>query len=169
MTTKKNRQVVNVFIEISKGCCVKYEYDEKTGRLFVDRFLYSSMHYPFNYGFVPETLSEDGDPIDVLVLTLGEVLPGTFLPTRIVGMLETEDEKGRDIKLIGVPIESVDPESHKVQNLLDLTQPTKERIAHFFEYYKSLEKGKWVKIKKWYGKKEALDYLKKGRENQTST
>lgn len=150
-----------VFIEISSGSSIKYEFDEKTGRLMVDRFLHTSMHYPFNYGFIPETESEDGDPLDVLVLTLKEILPGTVLPVRIIGMLETNDEKGLDMKLVGVPADSVDPESCKVQNLLDLTQATKDRIVHFFEYYKSLEIGKWVKVKKWHGKKDTLQYLLK--------
>lgn len=155
----KDRQTVDVFIEISVDSSVKYEFNEKEGRLVVDRFLFTSMHYPFNYGFIPKTVSEDGDPLDVLVLTIKQVLPGTILPTRIIGMLETEDEKGLDMKLVGVPADFVDPESFKVQNLLDLTQPTKERIAHFFEYYKSLEKDKWTKVKKWHGKEETLRYL----------
>lgn len=163
---KKNNQVVNVFIEISIGSSIKYEFDKKTHRLIVDRFLHTSMHYPFNYGFIPNTMSEDGDPLDVLVLTLEEILPGSILPTRIVGMLETEDEEGRDMKLIGVPTESVDPESYKIQNVLDLTQPTKERICHFFEFYKSLERGKWVKVKQWHGKEGALSYLQKSFVNK---
>jgi len=153
--------LINVLIEISIGSSIKYEYDEKTGRLIVDRFLHTSMHYPFNYGFIPRTISEDGDPVDVLVLTLESIYPGTILPTRIIGMLATEDEHGRDIKLVGVPNDSIDPESYKIQNILDLSQPTKDRIVHFFEYYKSLEKGKWVKIKKWHGKDEAVNYLQK--------
>lgn len=156
-----NNYVVDVLIEISKGSCIKYEYDQKTGRLKVNRFLHTSMHYPFNYGFVSQTLADDGDPVDVLVLTLEEILPGTILPTRIVGMLETKDEAGEDEKLIGVPADSVDPESYRIQNLSDLTPATKERISHFFEYYKSLEKGKWVKVKKWYGKEDAHKYLEK--------
>lgn len=163
-TNKENPAVINVYIEISVGGSVKYEYDEKTKQLKVDRFLFTSMYYPFNYGFIPGTLSEDGDPVDVLVLTIKELLPGTILPTRIIGMLETEDEGGKDMKLIGVPADSVDPESYKVQNLLDLMQPTKDRIAHFFEYYKSLEAGKWVKVKKWHSRQEALEYIKKSQK-----
>jgi len=161
---KNQNQIVNALIEISKGSSVKYEYDETTDRLVVDRFLHTSMYYPFNYGFIPKTLSEDGDPVDVLVLTLEAVFPGAILPTRIVGMLETEDEGGRDVKLIGVPIEKIEADSVKVQNVLDLYPSTKDRITHFFEYYKSLEKGKWVKIKKWSGKNEAIKYLKSASE-----
>lgn len=164
MTSQNHKSIVDVFIEITKGSSVKYEYDEKTGRLVVDRFLHTSMYYPFNYGFVPETLSEDGDPVDVLVLTLEPVLPGAILPTRIIGMLETEDEEGRDIKLIGVPTEKIEADSSKVHNVLDLYSSTKDRIAHFFEYYKSLERGKWVKVKKWSGKDEAVNYLKMASE-----
>ena len=160
MTNAKN-SIIDVFVEISIGKSIKYEFDRKRGRLVVDRFLHTSMHYPFNYGFIPNTQSEDNDPLDVLVLTLEEILPGTILPSRIVGMLETEDETGIDIKLIAVPADFVDPESYKVQDVLDLTQPTKDRIRHFFEYYKSLEKGKWVEVKKWHGKEKALEYLQK--------
>jgi len=164
MNNQKQKLNVDVLIEIAVDGSVKYEFDQKSGRLVVNRFLFTSMHYPFNYGFIPETLSEDGDPVDVLVLTLKQVQPGTILPTRIIGMLDTEDEEGEDIKLVGVPADSVDPESYKVHNLLDLTQPTKDRIAHFFEYYKSLEKGKWVKVKDWHGKEESLAYLEKCRQ-----
>lgn len=156
-----DKSAVNVLIEISVGSSVKYEYDEVSGRLVVDRFLFTSMYYPFNYGFIPGTMSEDRDPLDVLVLTLKEIIPGTILPTRIIGMLETEDEEGKDIKLIGVPADFVDPESYKVQDALKLLSPTKERIAHFFEYYKTLERGKWVKVGKWHGKSDALKYLEK--------
>lgn len=166
MNKTKNNNTVDVFIEISVGSSIKYEYDEKTGKLVVDRFLHTSMHYPFNYGFIPGTISEDKDPVDVLVLTLEGILPGTILPSRIVGMLETQDEMGTDMKLVAVPANSVDPESYKVQNVLDLTQPTKDRIAHFFEYYKTLEKGKWVKIKNWHGKNKALSYLLKCRKSK---
>lgn len=158
--TKENN-IVDVLIEISVGGSVKYEYDEKNKCLRVDRFLFTSMYYPFNYGFILGTSSEDNDPLDVLVLTLKEIQPGTILPTRIIGMLETEDEHGKDIKMMGVPADSVDPESYKVQDALKLLTPTRERISHFFEYYKSLEKGKWVKVGKWEGKEEALKYLKK--------
>lgn len=161
MDKKINNDVIEVFIEISKGSSVKYEYDKKRGRLVVDRFLHTSMYYPFNYGFIPETKGDDGDPIDVLVLTLEVVLPGAILPSRVIGMLETEDENGHDAKLIAVPLDNIDPEAKRIKDVLDLTRSTKDRIAHFFEYYKSLEKGKWVKVKKWHGKKEAMEYLEK--------
>lgn len=164
----KNNNIVDVLIEISVGGSVKYEYDEKNKRLRVDRFLFTSMYYPFNYGFILDTASEDNDPLDVLVLTLKEIQPGTVLPTRIIGMLETEDEHGKDIKMMGVPADSVDPESHKVQDALKLLTPTKERISHFFEYYKSLEKGKWVKVGKWSGKEEALKYLERCRQGKNN-
>lgn len=140
---------VSLFIEISKGGSVKDEFDEKSSRPVVNRFLPPSRDYPFNYGFVPETSSEDVDPNDALVLTSEPVLPGAILPTRIVGMLETNDEEGRDIKLIGVPPEKIKTDSSKVLNVLNLTHSAKDRIAHFFEYYKIPEKGEWVKVKKW--------------------
>jgi len=161
MVTKNQKLTVLAFIEISIESSIKYEYEEATGRLVVNRFLHTSMHYPFNYGFIPGTISEDKDPLDILVLTLKQILPGTYLPVRIIGMLETEDEQGKDIKMIGVPADSVDPESEKIQNLLNLSQLTKDRIGHFFEYYKSLEKDKWVKVKQWHGKDESLQYLEK--------
>lgn len=155
---------VEVFIEISAGSNIKYEYCPESKMLKVNRFLRTSMIYPFNYGFIPNTISEDGDPVDALVLTSEKILPGTIIPSKVIGVLETEDEKGKDCKIICVPSESIDPDSRYFDNLNDLTRPTKEKITHFFEYYKSLEKGKWVKIIKWGNKTAAMQYLEKAQK-----
>lgn len=161
---KKNGNVVEVFIEISKHSSVKYEYDEVRQCLMVDRFLHTSMYYPFNYGFIADTQSEDSDPIDALVLTQEAVLPGTIIKTRIIGMLETEDENGRDFKLITVPINSIDPDVIEIKDIFDVREATRHKIMHFFEYYKSLEKNKWVKVKNWQGREKAMIYFEKAKE-----
>ena len=156
--------IIEVFIEISKGSSVKYEYDESRQCLVVDRFLHTSMYYPFNYGFITETQSEDGDPIDTLVLTQETVLPGTIIKTRVIGMLETEDENGQDFKLINVPINIIDPDVTEINDIFDVREATRHKIRHFFEYYKSLEKNKWVKVKDWQGREKAIAYLIKAKE-----
>jgi inorganic pyrophosphatase len=152
---------VNVFIEIPKDGNVKYELDKESGVIFVDRFLYTAMNYPFNYGFVPNTLSEDGDPVDVLVLGQDALMPGVVIPSKIIGMLEMEDEAGIDTKVIAVPSEKIDPSSKAINDIADIAESIKNKIKHFFENYKNLEPGKWVKIKEWKGRKEAIAAIKK--------
>lgn len=152
---------VNVFIEIPKDGNIKYELDKDSGAIFVDRFLHTAMQYPFNYGFIPNTLSEDGDPIDVLVLGDQEVMPGTVIPSKIIGMLEMTDEAGIDTKVIAVPTEKIDPFSSEINDISDVSNSIKNKIKHFFENYKTLEPGKWVKIKEWKGKAEAIAAVKK--------
>jgi len=152
---------VNVFIEIPKDGNIKYELDKESGIIFVDRFLHTAMNYPFNYGFIPNTLSEDGDPSDVLVLGEQALMPGVVIPTKIIGMLEMEDEAGIDTKLLAVPTEKVDPSSVDINDIADVSEAVKNKIKHFFENYKTLEPGKWVKIKEWRGQKEAADAIKK--------
>lgn len=152
---------VNVFIEIPKDGNIKYELDKESGVIFVDRFLHTAMSYPFNYGFIPNTLSEDGDAIDVLVLGDQEVMPGVVIPSKIIGMLEMTDEAGIDTKIIAVPTDKIDPFSSEISDISDVSNSVKNKIKHFFENYKTLEPGKWVKIKEWKGQKEAIAAVKK--------
>lgn len=152
---------VNVFIEIPQNGQIKYELDKETGLLFADRFLYTSMNYPFNYGFICGTKGEDGDPLDILVISSQQIQPGTILPSRPIGLLEMEDEEGLDTKIIGVPIEKIDPIYTNVKDIKDLPQIIKDKIKHFFEHYKELEPGKWVKLKKWKSAEEAKKTIEK--------
>ncbi len=144
-----------VVVEIPLKSNVKYEVDKKSGLIFVDRILYTSMFYPFNYGFIPGTLEEDGDPIDVLVLGETPVAPGTIIPARPIGVLLTEDEEGPDAKVIAVPTSKVDPKYSGVNDIDDIPKILRDRIKHFFEHYKELEPGKWVKVVGWAGREEA--------------
>jgi len=141
---------VNVLIEVPVGGQpIKYEMDKQAGTLFVDRFLYTPMTYPGNYGFVPHTLSEDGDPIDVLVCNTRQLIPGCVINVRPIGVLVMEDNKGRDEKIIAVPSPELTLRYEKVHNYTDLPEITLKQIQHFFEHYKDLEPGKWVKIEDW--------------------
>ncbi len=160
----KAPEEVNVIIEIPMGSSVKYEVDKETGLIFVDRILFTAMYYPFNYGFIPGTLEEDGDPVDVLVLGYDKLHPGVVIRARPIGVLMTEDEKGRDAKIVAVPVEKIDPRFENIKDISDLPQNYKDRIAHFFEHYKELEKGKWVKVIGWYGREEALKRIKEAIE-----
>jgi inorganic pyrophosphatase len=142
----------NVVIEIPMNSePVKYEVDKASGAIFVDRVLTTPMRYPCNYGYIPHTLSGDGDPADVLVIMPMPLIPGSVIRCRAVGMLNMVDEAGDDQKIIAVPISKVFPAYDSVQHIDALPHLTKERIAHFFEHYKDLEKGKWVKIEGWAG------------------
>ncbi|MCL5438440.1 MAG: inorganic diphosphatase [Patescibacteria group bacterium] len=152
---------VNVFIEISKDGNVKYELDKESGVIFVDRFLYTAMSYPFNYGFIPNTHAEDGDPVDVLVLSEHAVVPWCVIPSVVIGMLEMEDEAGIDTKILAVPTEKIDPLFGVYKDITDVPEAIKKKVKHFFENYKTLEPGKWVKIKSWKGRKEALEAVRK--------
>jgi inorganic pyrophosphatase len=152
---------INVLIEIPKDSNIKYELDKETGTIFVDRFLYTAMQYPFNYGFVPGTLAEDGDPLDIIVLSEYAVAPGTVIPSTVIGMLEMEDEEGIDTKVLAVPSIKIDPLFGVYKNITDVPDASKNKLKHFFENYKTLEPGKWVKIKEWKDKKTALEALKK--------
>lgn len=152
---------VNVVIEIPKDSNIKYELDRETGAIFVDRFLYTAMNYPFNYGFVPGTLAEDGDPLDIIVLSEYAVAPGTIIPSTIIGMLEMEDEEGIDTKVLSVPSIKIDPFFGVYKNITDVPDAIKNKLKHFFENYKTLEPGKWVKIKEWKDKKTAIEALKR--------
>ena len=157
---KNPPEEINVFVEISKGSSTKYEVDEESGFLMVDRFLYTSMVFPFNYGFVPNTKAKDGDPLDVVIISSFSVNPGTIIPVRPVGMLQMEDEAGLDNKVIAVPVEKIDPFSSSIKDISDLDEPTRNKIKHFFERYKELEPGKWVKLKDFLGREEAEKEIK---------
>jgi inorganic pyrophosphatase len=161
---EKAPEEVNVLIEIPMNSGVKYELDKETGVLFVDRILYTSMVYPFNYGFVPGTLEEDGDPVDVLVISQDQLLPGSVIRVRPIGVLETQDEKGFDAKIVAVPADKIDPRYRNVRDIADLPDALKERIEHFFAHYKELERGKWVKVIGWKNREFALEKIRKAIE-----
>ena len=147
---------VNVIIEIPmNGDPVKYEVDKESGALFVDRFMSTAMYYPANYGYIPETLSEDGDPVDVLVITPFPLVSGSVIRCRPVGMLKMADEAGFDAKLLAVPLDKIAPMYQAVQTHEDLPEYLLNTIEHFFSHYKDLEKGKWVKIEGWEGPEAA--------------
>jgi inorganic pyrophosphatase len=146
----------NVVIEIPmNGDPVKYEVDKESGAIFVDRFMSTAMHYPCNYGYIPQTLSDDGDPVDVLVVTPIPLLPGVVIRCRTIGVLKMNDEAGGDAKLLAVPVDKLSPLYKNVQKPQDLHELTLNQIQHFFEHYKDLEKGKWVKVEGWFGPEEA--------------
>jgi inorganic pyrophosphatase len=141
---------VNAIIEIPHGGVpVKYEFDKLSGALYVDCFLHTAMFYPGNYGFIPHTLSEDGDPCDILVLAQAPVVPGAVIRCRPVGALLMEDESGKDEKVLAVPVDDLHPFYTGVNSYRDLPSLMLEQIAHFFQHYKDLEKGKWVTIVRW--------------------
>lgn len=147
---------INVIIEIpSHSDPVKYEVDKDTGAMFVDRFMSTAMFYPCNYGYVPHTLSEDGDPVDVLVVTPNPLISGSVIRCRPLGMLKMTDESGIDAKLIAVPVDKLTPLYKNCKTADDLPPTLLAQIAHFFEHYKDLEPGKWVKVEGWAGIEEA--------------
>jgi len=147
---------VNVIIEVPMGSePIKYEMDKDSGALFVDRFLHTAMYYPCNYGFIPHTLSGDGDPADVLVVGRRPVMPGCVIAVRPIGVLLMEDESGEDEKILAVPQSRLHPFFNEVQSYKDLPEILIQQIAHFFEHYKDLESNKWVKITGWKGPEEA--------------
>lgn len=147
---------INVIIEVSVGGePIKYEMDKASGTLIVDRFLYTPMRYPGNYGFVPHTLSDDGDPIDVLVCNTRMIVPGAVINCRPVGVLVMEDESGGDEKVLAVPSSKVSRRYEKVLNYSDLPSISLQQIEHFFAHYKDLEPGKWAKIHHWGDRAEA--------------
>ncbi len=157
---------INVVIEVPQHADpIKYELDKDSGAIFVDRFMHTAMHYPCNYGFVPNTLSEDGDPVDVLVVTSFPLLSGCVIKCRPVGVLEMEDEAGMDAKLLAVPVSKLKPVYDEVSEPADLPEFLLNQIKHFFEHYKDLEPNKWVKVKGWAdaaaAKKEIMDSIER--------
>jgi len=151
---------VNVIIEIPMhGAPVKYEVDKESGALFVDRFMTTAMFYPTNYGYIPGTLSEDGDPVDVLVVTPVPLNSGVVIPSRVVGMLKMTDESGVDAKLLAVPTDKLSKLYHSVKTHEDLPQHLILSLEHFFKHYKDLEEGKWVEIDSWVGPEAAKEEI----------
>ncbi|MCC2654499.1 MAG: inorganic pyrophosphatase [Microvirga sp.] len=147
---------VNVVIEVPIGGePIKYEMDKESGALVVDRFLYTAMRYPGNYGFIPHTLSGDGDPCDVLIANTRAIIPGAVMNVRPVGVLVMEDDGGQDEKIIAVPSSKLTQRYDRVANYTDLPEITIKQIEHFFEHYKDLEPGKWAKIIRWGDAEEA--------------
>jgi inorganic pyrophosphatase len=153
----------NVIIEIPMNADpIKYEVDKETGALFVDRFMGTAMHYPCNYGYIPHTLSDDGDPVDVLVITPFPLVVGVVVRCRPLGVLKMIDEAGGDEKLLAVPIDKVLPWYKHWNKPEDINPERLSQIQHFFEHYKDLEKGKWVKVEGWGGPDEAAVSIKSG-------
>jgi inorganic pyrophosphatase len=162
---KKAPHEVNVVIEIPMGSSpIKYEVDKASGALFVDRFVHTAMYYPCNYGFVPHTLSHDGDPADVLVVCTTPIIPGAVIAARPIGVLIMEDDGGMDEKILAVPTTKTFSYYENIQEYTDLPDILIQQIQHFFEHYKELEKGKWVKIKGWKGKDDAIQILQEAMD-----
>ncbi|AVP87169.1 inorganic pyrophosphatase [Candidatus Phycorickettsia trachydisci] len=151
---------INVIIEIpmnSEG--VKYEFNKKAGVIEVDRFMNVAMRYPCNYGYIPGTLGADGDPLDVLLIAQAPLLPGCLIKARVIGALEMEDESGMDEKIIVLPTVKLDPLYSNIKDISDLPEIQKKKIKHFFEHYKDLEEGKWVKVTGWLNSNQAKDLI----------
>lgn len=162
----KAPQEFNVVIEIPMNADpIKYEVDKDSGALFVDRFMTTAMYYPCNYGYIPQTLAGDGDPVDVLVITPFPLSPGVVVTCRPIGILKMEDEAGIDGKLLAVPIDKILPIYTHWQKPEDMNQMRLKAIQHFFEHYKDLEKGKWVKVQGWEGPESAMQEITEGIEN----
>lgn len=157
----KNPDKINAVIEIPYGSNIKYEVDKDSGAVMVDRVLYSAMFYPANYGFVPNTLADDGDPADILVLNEYPLQAGSVIPCRLIGVLVMEDEAGMDEKLLAVPVTKIDPRFDSIKSIDDLPKITLDKIKHFFERYKDLEPNKWVKVKEFAGIEKATKILDK--------
>ncbi|MCW5654709.1 inorganic diphosphatase [Hydrogenophaga sp.] len=156
----------NVIIEIPMNADpIKYEVDKETGAIFVDRFMSTAMHYPTNYGYVPQTISGDGDPVDVLVITPVPLIPGVVVPCRAIGILKMQDEAGEDGKVLAVPIDKILSIYTQWQKPSDLNPMRLKTIQHFFEHYKDLEPGKWVKVLGWEEKEAAHQEILEGIAN----
>jgi len=156
----------NVIIEIpAHADPIKYEVDKETGALFVDRFVSTSMHYPCNYGYIPGTISGDGDPVDVLVITPFPLMPGVVVRCRPIGVLKMTDEAGNDMKLLAVPIDKLTPLYRHINTFRELPELVLSQLTHFFAHYKDLEPGKWVKVEGWGGPEEARREILAGVEN----
>jgi inorganic pyrophosphatase len=155
----ENPDAVKAIIEVPYGSNVKYELDKESGAIEVDRVMYSAMFYPANYGFVANTLSDDGDPADILVISEYPLYPGCYIKSRLIGVLMMEDESGIDEKLIAVPADKIDPTYKDIRDIDDLPEHTLNKIKNFFETYKMLEPNKWVKVTGFEGKEKAKAIL----------
>ncbi len=161
---KNPPEEINVVIEIPKGSNIKYEIDKETGALFVDRKLFTAMFYPCNYGFVPQTKEKDGDPVDVLVLGNDPIIPTSVIRAMPVGVLLTADEEGEDAKIVAVPVAKIDPTFANIKDVNDVPEHLRDQIKHFFEHYKELEKGKYVKVTGWENKDLAKKKISEAME-----
>ena len=169
ITSEKIPDEFNVIIEIPMNDNpVKYELDKESGAILVDRFMQVSMFYPCNYGFIPNTLSGDGDPVDVLVLSNYPIIPSAIVKCRPIGVLMMEDESGLDEKIIAVPVSKVDISFDNIQNITDVSGIVKNRIKHFFEHYKDLDKDKWVKVLEWADIEIAKKLIEEGVKRNLS-
>jgi inorganic pyrophosphatase len=158
--------VVNVIIEIPMDSgSIKYEFDKELGLIKIDRFMPTSMYYPCNYGFIPNTLSGDGDPVDVLVYSTQSIFPGCLISVKPIGVLITEDEKGSDEKILAVPSDKVDVFFKDINSYKQLPETIIDKISHFFENYKKLEKAKWVKVQDWQDAGRAKEIISQSIEN----
>ena len=155
---------INVVIEIPKGSSIKYEIDAESGMVFVDRKLFTAMFYPCNYGFIPQSREDDGDPVDVLVLGNDALIPMSVIRANPIGILLTEDEEGQDSKVVAVPIAKLDPSFSNITNINNVPEHTRNEIKHFFEHYKELEKGKYVKVQCWQNKESAKKKIAEAME-----
>jgi inorganic pyrophosphatase len=153
--------ITDMIVEIPYQSAIKYEYDEISNKMRCDRILHTAMAYPGNYGYFPNTLSGDGDPLDVLLISDYAIYPGTIINVKIIGVLQTEDEKGQDEKIIAVPTENIDPSYKNINDIKDLPVYTCNKIRHFFEHYKDMEPNKWVKIQNFEDSKKAEEIYKK--------
>ncbi|RDU60840.1 inorganic diphosphatase [Helicobacter sp. MIT 14-3879] len=160
-----NNDYVNAVIEIPYGSNIKYEIDKDSGAVIVDRVMYSAVYYPANYGFIPNTLADDGDPVDILVLNQYPLQAGSIIRCRLIGVLIMEDESGMDEKLLAMPLDKIDPNYSDIKDINDLSELTLNRIKNFFETYKMLEPEKWVKIKNYDNKDKAQEVLQKAIKN----
>lgn len=161
---KNAPEEINVIIEVPMGSDpVKYEFDKDSGAIMVDRFVQTAMFYPCNYGFIPTTLSKDGDPVDVLVIANNPIIPGAVIKARPIGVLMMEDESGQDEKILAVPTTKLDPYFSNIKSYKDLPEVLINRIKHFFENYKALEKGKWVKVEGWEDENSAKAIISEGK------
>lgn len=155
---------INVFIEVPKGSNNKYELDKETNKIILDRTLYSSQRFPFEYGFIENTLADDGDPLDVVVLATNPTFPGCVVSTKVIGMLNMEDESGLDYKIIAVPDDKIDPRFKNINSIDDLDEHVKKEIQDFFETYKRLEPNKWVKVSGFEPKEKAEEIINKSKK-----
>jgi inorganic pyrophosphatase len=155
---------VDMIVEVPNGSNVKYEYDKELNKIRCDRILNTAMGYPGNYGFIPKTLSGDGDPLDILLVSDFVLVPGSIINVKIIGVLLTEDEKGDDEKIIAIPSSKIDPRMNNINNYKDLSNWTLSRIDHFFTHYKDNEEEKWVKVKGFKNNVTALKIYKKSLE-----
>lgn len=154
-------KAIDAIVEIPYNSFVKYEFDKKQNKMRCDRVLHTAMAYPGNYGYFPDTLSGDGDPLDVLIISEYPLYPGTIIKVKIIGVLLTTDEKGEDEKMIVVPERNVDPNYSHINDIKDVPKWTLSKIKHFFEHYKDTEKNKWVEVKDFYNKETAIKIYKK--------